>query len=161
MTLPCLSAVIPVILLASCACQRAAELPAPTSAKPSALSLFLTPKGEVPLRVEIANTPESRAQGLMNRRQLDADAGMVFVFPDESARSFWMKNTYLPLDLIFVTADRHVAGVVARAEPLTLTSRGVEAAAKFVVEANAGFAERFGIQAGTTVRLEQVPDAVE
>jgi len=71
---------------------------------------------------------------------------MVFVFPESSHPTFWMKSTYMPLNMIFIDAQRRVLGVV-QAEPLTLTGRSVVGASKFVVELNAGTASRLGIVA--------------
>ena len=72
-------------------------------------------------RVELALTPEEQERGLMFREHLDADAGMLFVFEAPSAHVFWMKNTLIPLDMIFIGADWRIAGIVENAEPQTLT----------------------------------------
>ncbi|MCK5688743.1 DUF192 domain-containing protein, partial [Myxococcota bacterium] len=78
--------------------------------------------------------------------------------PTESIQSFWMQNTYIPLDMIFISANKEVVGVVHDAEPLTLTSRRVDIPSLYVVEVNAGLAARFDIQSGTHVAFENVPD---
>src|SRR4051812_25176543 len=74
---------------------------------------FETPRGPWVVRVEIANSDESRTRGLMFRRDLPPDTGMIFVFPSSDEHAFWMHNTPLSLDLIFLGDDRAVAGVVA------------------------------------------------
>jgi uncharacterized membrane protein (UPF0127 family) len=116
--------------------------------------VFVTSAGEVTVSVEVADTPAATSRGLMFRRELPRDAGMLFVFDGEEPHQFWMKNTYLPLDMIFVSARLEVVGVVADAEPLNETPVGVGKPSKYVVEVNAGFARDRGIVPGTKVRLE-------
>lgn len=126
-------------------------------------AVILEPPGVEPVRfrVEIAADDVTRGRGLMFRRQLDADAGMLFVFDAEEPLSFWMRNTYLPLDMIFITADLRVLGVVENAEPLTDNPREVEGLSKYVLEVNAGTARRYGIGPGVPVRFEGVPAVAE
>ncbi|MDR0965005.1 MAG: DUF192 domain-containing protein [Myxococcales bacterium] len=107
----------------------------------------------IEVSVEIASNDEDRTRGLMFRRAMPQMAGMIFVFEDEEQRSFWMRNTYLPLDMIFAKADGTILGIVENAEPLTLTSRAVQGASKFVLELNAGFCARQGIGAGDKLEL--------
>ena len=102
--------------------------------------------------LEAVTSPAERQRGLMYRPWLLENWGMLFVFPDEQPRSFWMRNTYIPLDMVFVSADGIVVGVVENAEPLTEVSRAVEGSSRFVIELNAGEAQRRGIRAG--VRCE-------
>jgi uncharacterized membrane protein (UPF0127 family) len=109
--------------------------------------------------VEIADTPSSRNQGLMYRQSLADNAGMLFLFPNESIKTFWMKNTLIPLDMIFIRADMSVAGVVENAEPMTETTRSVNAPSQYVLEVNGGYSAKNGISAGARVRFENVPPA--
>lgn len=111
----------------------------------------------VRVRVELAVTPAQRQRGLMHRRSLPRDAGMLFVFPRMEHQSFWMDNTYIPLDMIFIDDDLRVVGVVEDAEPLTEDAREVEGDSRYVLEVNAGFARRHGIGPGTRVRFENLP----
>jgi len=113
---------------------------------------------EVGFAVEIADTPSKRAMGLQYRRDLAADRGMVFLFPVESMLSFWMKNTPLPLDMIFISRDRKIVGIVEQAVPFSLDSRSVNAPSQFVLEINGGLSKRHGIQAGDTVRFDNIPN---
>lgn len=113
--------------------------------------------GPVRVPVELAVTPEARTQGLMYRRDLPSHAGMLFVFPQESLQNFWMRNTPLPLDLIFITAAHRVAGVVADARPFSEDSLGVPVPSQFVLEVHAGFAARQHIAAGDAVEFVGVP----
>lgn len=111
---------------------------------------------EARVGVEVARTPPEKQKGLMCRRTMADEAGMLFLFDEEETQSFWMQHTYLPLDMVFVREDLTVAGVVADAEPLTLTPRFVDAPSRYVVEVNAGWTRRHGIGPGTRVRFEGV-----
>lgn len=131
---------------------------APAAAPGAESRVTLLPPGQDPVEVvvEVARSAEDRRRGLMDRRQLDADRGMLFLFERPEQLSFWMHNTYIPLDMIFIRADMTVLGVVENAEPLTDTSRSVPGLSQYVLEVNAGFSRRHGIHAGTTVRFEGV-----
>lgn len=87
--------------------------------------VVLRPEGrsEVRVHVELARTGQEKAQGLMFREHLDADAGMLFLYDSEGTRVFWMRNTLIPLDMIFISGDLQVVGVVENAEPQTDTPR--------------------------------------
>ena len=124
---------------------------------PTPTVTIATSRGDVVVQVEIANTFATRESGLMFRRELGPSQGMIFIFPSQAVHTFWMKNTYLPLDMIFINSARIVIGVVANAEPLTLTSRSVNASSLFVLEVNAGFAARHQIQAGAAVTFSDIP----
>lgn len=112
---------------------------------------------EIPIRVEVVSRSEDQARGLMNRDRLAPDAGMLFVYPAEAPRSFWMKNTFIPLDMLFIGRDRRVVGVVHQAEPLTTTRRAVDAPSMFVLEVNGGLVKHRGVKLGSRVRLENIP----
>ena len=101
--------------------------------------------------VELASTDRQHAQGLMFRRRMAKDAGMLFVYRTAQPVSMWMKNTYIPLDMVFIAADGTIAHVVQRTVPLsteTISSRGPVVA---VLELNAGVAARLGITRGDRV----------
>jgi uncharacterized membrane protein (UPF0127 family) len=112
-----------------------------------------------PVRVALAVTEAEQRRGLMQRRQLGADEGMLFVFPTESRQSFWMRDTLLPLDMVFARGDGHIAGIVANAAPLTDTPRGVEASSRYVLEVNGGWCARHGVAAGDRLELTALPAA--
>ena len=120
--------------------------------------VVLRPEGrpEVSVRVELARSGQERAQGLMFREHLDADAGMLFLYDGETIRRFWMRNTLIPLDMIFIAGDLRVAGVVENAEPQTDTPREVDQPSQYVLEVNGGFAAEYGITAGTPVELRNI-----
>lgn len=111
------------------------------------------------LRVELARTAEERAQGLMFRRHLADDAGMVFDMESTGDWSFWMKNTLIPLDMIFIDAQWRVVCVVANATPETLQSRGCGKPSRWVLELSAGNAARYGIAEATPLRWRLLSDA--
>lgn len=133
----------------------------PAASPPAAASpaVIFHPPGRPPARVavELAIAPRDIQRGLMYREHLPPDGGMIFLFARSKVQHFWMKNTLIPLDMIFVTSDRKVAGVVHRAEPRTTTSRFVDAESQFVVEVNGGWAEAHGVEAGTPVEFVDVP----
>lgn len=106
--------------------------------------------------VEVAADPAARERGLMFRQRLDEDRGMLFVFEDEEEHSFWMKNTLIPLDMIFISGEGRVVGVVSRAEPLSLEPRS-GGRCRFVLEVAGGWARARGVAPGDRVRLENVP----
>jgi uncharacterized membrane protein (UPF0127 family) len=120
--------------------------------------VVLRPEGqpEVRVRVELARTGQELSRGLMYRESLDADAGMLFLYQEEGILVFWMKNTLIPLDMIFIGADLTVAGVVENAEPQTETLRQVGKPSQYVLEVNGGFAAAHGITAGTPVEFRNI-----
>ena len=140
--------------LAACA-QPAKSAPAP--AMPTArVTVETAAGGRAAVRVEVARTPAELARGLMWRRELAADAGMLFVFPESDDHAFWMKNTLVPLDMIFIAEDGRIAGIVERAEPLSVTNRSVGRPSRYVLEVNGGWAAAHGVRPGDAVRFEGV-----
>jgi uncharacterized protein len=105
------------------------------------------------VRVEIADTAAARELGLMYRQHLDQDAGMLFVFKEPQRLTFWMKNTEIPLDMIFAGADGTVAGIIANAEPFSERQLGVGGDSQYVLEVNGGFAQRHGIKPGDRMQF--------
>ena len=118
-----------------------------------------TASGEVAVTVEVVSTPTQQAVGLMYRKELGALAGMLFVFDTAIEHPFWMKNTVLPLDMIFLGDDRKVVGIVKDAVPFTTTSRTVGAPSRYVLEVNAGFSDKHGVKNGDRVTFENVAAA--
>ena len=92
----------------------------------------------------------------MFRQHMDDDAGMLFLFERSSPLTFWMRNTHIPLDMIFIEPSLRVLGVVENAEPLTDTSRAVPGHSQYVLEVNAGWSRRHAVTKGTAVRFEGV-----
>ncbi len=89
----------------------------------------------------------------MYRQHLDANAGMIFVFPHPEHQTFWMKNTEIPLDMIFADENGKVLGIVENAAPFTETSRAVDGDSLYVLEVNGGFAERHHLAAGDIMKF--------
>jgi uncharacterized membrane protein (UPF0127 family) len=116
-----------------------------------------THDGDARFSVELAITNKERERGLMFRDKMDDDAGMLFLFEREKVNSFWMKNTHLPLDMLFISSDGTIVGIVENAEPLTLTGRSVGKPSRYVLELNAGTCAKRGIATGQHVRFEGVP----
>jgi uncharacterized membrane protein (UPF0127 family) len=128
--------------------------PAAAAAATAQQVVMLEPVGSdaVRVRVEVVQTPQERQRGLMYRKQLDPDAGMLFVFERPQHNVFWMHNTFLPLDMIFITPSWSVLGVVENATPQTDSPREVPGESLYVLEVNAGFARQHGITRGTKVQ---------
>ena len=114
---------------------------------------------DVSFQVEIAATPETRELGLMYRRDLPAGHGMLFIFPVERVNSFWMKNTPLPLDMIFIGRQRKIVGIVHDTAPFSLEGRSVSVPSQYILEINGGLSRRYGFKAGDVVRFENVTPA--
>jgi len=110
-----------------------------------------TAGGKVTFRAEIADTPQLRQQGLMFRKQLAPDAGMLFDFGEPRPVRMWMKNTFISLDMIFIRADGTVIGIGANTVPLSEAVVGVEEPVKGVLEVKAGTAARIGLKPGDKV----------
>ncbi len=113
---------------------------------------LITTKGEHSLKIERAVTPESQALGLMYRTELAPDSGMLFVHDKPRDVAMWMKNTYIPLDMVFLNADGTVHRIEHKTEPHSeamISSNGPVAA---VLEIAGGAAERYGLKAGDKVR---------
>ncbi|MEC9198348.1 MAG: DUF192 domain-containing protein [Pseudomonadota bacterium] len=113
-----------------------------------------TRKGAVSVSIEVATTPETRELGLMNRTQLAPDAGMLFVYPPDRAIAFWMKNTLIPLDMLFIDGAGGIQFIKHEAQPHDLTPipgpTGI--AARAALEINGGRAEELGIEVGDRIR---------
>lgn len=100
------------------------------------------------LEVEVAHTPGARQLGLMYRKELPENGGMLFIFPDEAERGFWMKNTYLELDIIFMNRDFEVTGVIHKAVPQSMMMRKSPAPSMYALEVLGGKAAEWGITPG-------------
>ena len=96
-------------------------------------------------RVYVATEFDQQRRGLMFVRELPSDVGMLFIYGNEAIRSMWMKNTYIPLDMVFARADGRVTNVVTDTVPQTLDSKDSSEPARYVLELNAGTARRLGI----------------
>lgn len=103
--------------------------------------------------VYLALTSAQHRRGLMHVRELPRFTGMLFVYPDSAVRSMWMKNTYIPLDILFIRADGTVSSIAADTGPLSLQSIPSAEPIMYVLELNAGVSEELGIGSGSRIFL--------
>ena len=115
-----------------------------------------TPLTSVQFQIELATTPEDRRRGLMFREQLPENEGMLFIFPQTQKHSFWMKNTFIPLDMIFIDKEKRIVGIVENAEPMTTETRTVPTASKYVLELNAGTCRKYQIHTNQKVVFQHI-----
>jgi uncharacterized protein len=130
----------------------AALFSAPIRAEGLETLQFVTAGGPHVFQVEIAKDDAARERGLMYRRFMPADQGMLFQFDREAPVSFWMKNTYVPLDMIFISHSGIVTNIVANAEPLSERAIPSGPACAAVLELNGGAAAAIGLRVGDKVR---------
>ena len=109
--------------------------------------------GIVDVAVEIVSTPEAVTRGLMYRTELPDGHGMLFVFREAKDQRFWMKNTLIPLDMIFIGADQVIVGIHPNAVPLSTATVGVGRPSRWVLEVPGGWSARRGVASGDRVEL--------
>ena len=149
------------LFVAGAACRREAAPDAQagqgrTGALPLARVTIESPSGRAStVQAEIARTDADRDRGLMFRERLGDGEGMLFVFDEEGDHRFWMKNTLVPLDMIFIDGAGRVVGVVARAAPGTLEPRSA-GRSRSVLEVRGGWAAERGVGPGDRVRVEEL-----
>ncbi len=122
--------------------------------KPASLKIE-TKNGPVLLNVEVADTEAKREQGLMFRRSLSDDQGMIFLFEREHEITMWMKNTYLPLDMVFIGNDWRIRHIAYDAEPFSTEVISSVRPASRVLEIGGGQAKKLGLAVGDNVVLER------
>ena len=113
--------------------------------------MLTTGLGEFPISIELAQYPDQHQRGLMYVQSMDQDEGMLFVFNREEPRSFWMRNTPLPLDILYIDSDGFIVSWVANTTPFSLQALPSNAPAQFVLELNAGSIDHFGIEVGDQI----------
>ena len=129
----------------------------PAEARPGPRVVIETRGGaRLPVAVELARTDAERERGLMFRRELAPDAGMLFLFDETAPHPFWMKNTLIPLDMIFIGEDGRISGIVARAAPGDLSPRSAGGPSRYVLEVAGGWAEAHGVAPGDRVKFENL-----
>lgn len=106
---------------------------------------------EIVVRVEVVASQKAREKGLMFRTELREGTGMLFVFDDEREHPFWMKNTLIPLDILFIDSKRKIVGIVHNARPLSEESLSVGRASRFVLELPGGFCTKNNVHRGDSV----------
>lgn len=119
---------------------------------------FVCPNASIKasIAIEIAETPETQMQGFMGRSALDDSSGMLFVFERIEPQKFWMKNTPIPLDIIFIGADGCIVNIVESTTPMSNQRYRSKGPIKYVVEVRAGFVKRFKIDSSTCIRWQRL-----
>ncbi len=155
-----------VVLLCAPACHAAPPTPAHSPSRgessagrapaephgPTAPVTITTQAGKrIVVHAELAVTPLERARGLMFRKALPPDGGMLFLMGRDADHTFWMKNTLIPLDMIFIDSTGVIAGIVHEAAPRTLDSRHVGKPSRYVLEVRGGYCKAHGIRPGDVV----------
>jgi uncharacterized protein len=116
---------------------------------------ILSGTSPVSVNVEVADNEGERMQGLMYRYSMDENNGMFFIFEEEAPRAFWMKNTYIPLDIIYIGADNEIVSIQKYTQPKSTYSLPSEKPAKYVLEVNAGFSDKFGLKPGDKIEFNK------
>jgi uncharacterized protein len=163
------------LFVTALACSRPAPEPAqrlPTPPLPSAqpttptiaqekrgIVTFKLPQGDKQISVEVVNSPATIERGLMFRQHMAPNDGMLFLMPDNQVHTFWMHNTLIPLDMLFITKDFTVAGIVENAEPQTDTLRTVNKVSQYVLEMNGGWCKANGVTDGAKVQFSDLEAA--
>ena len=106
------------------------------------------------LDIEVADDDYSTQTGLMYRKHMEAHQGMLFIFPDSDYRSFYMKNTEIPLDIIYISDNKEIVSIQKNAKPMDETSLPSEAPAKYVLEVNAGLSDTWNLEKGDVIEFK-------
>lgn len=107
------------------------------------------------LDIELAESDYEHQTGLMYRESMEDDQGMLFIYDDERVRSFYMKNTYIPLDIIYYAADSTLVSIQKNTTPRDETSLPSEGPAKFVLEINGGLSDAWGVEQGDKISFKK------
>jgi len=110
------------------------------------------------LDIEFANTEYETQTGLMYRRAMQIDRGMLFIFENEIRRSFYMKNTEFALDIIFLNSDYEIVSIQKNAKPFDKSSLPSDAPAKYVLEINAGLSDQWGLEVGDLIEFSKLSE---
>lgn len=105
--------------------------------------------------IEIADNPYERETGLMYRESMEEDQGMLFLYEEEAQRYFYMKNTYIPLDLIFFSSDSTAVSFQENAQPMDETTLPSNEPAQFILEVNAGLVDKWGLEVGDKMTFKR------
>jgi hypothetical protein len=155
------------LLLSPLGCGPSGDAPSPQTSRDTTASIPFTTEGRlafvqdgdstVTIDIEIADTDSARERGMMQRTGFPNDrSGMLFRFDHEQPRSFWMSNTPVALDILFVGADSQVVNIAKYTTPFSSEQYRSDGPAQFVVEVPAGFADSHGILAGDRVRWRRL-----
>jgi len=146
-----LAGLIGIAALLTAGAAAAQQSPVATRFETTSL-VIVSESGRHEFKVEMAVTQQQRSQGLMYRRSMAADAGMLFDMGRHTTRaSMWMKNTFIPLDMLFIKADGEIESIAVRTVPQSLVSISSEGPVRGVLELNGGTVARLGIKPGDRV----------
>ena len=144
---------VPLVLPLTACWEKSAEAPAGVTKQELQNLIIQKADGtEISFEIEIAATQKEQAQGLMNRTSLAENAGMLFIFNDDAERGFWMKNTLIPLDMIFIRADGKIHRIHENAVPEDLTTIYSQGPVAAVLEINGGLSSKIGLKKGDIVK---------
>lgn len=105
--------------------------------------------------IEIADNEQEISYGMMNRKSIDENTGMLFILPLETEQSFWMKNTYLSLDVVYINSEFEIVSIQKNTEPLSETQLPSNGPAKYALELKAGYSDAHFIKAGHKVKFQR------
>ena len=140
------------VAYAALGCDQQSSPRAGASSRPSGLPTTKMNLGGKTFTIEIARTDKTREHGLMDRDSMPADHGMIFVFKDEQPRAFWMRNTRIPLDIVFVKSDGEIVSVHSM-KPFDLSSTRSAGPAKYAIELNEGVATAQNLKPGDKLEI--------
>jgi uncharacterized protein len=130
------------------------KIPEPQFKKEGELTFFKSDGKEVKkMEIEIADNGQERQQGLMYRKSMDEGRAMLFIFPTEEMQGFWMKNTIMSLDLMYVNKNKEIVKIHKNAIPFSEKDIPSEKPAMYVVETVAGFADKYGLKEGDKIEF--------
>lgn len=144
---------IPLLFIAFCACTAAAPPKETSPPEEQQQGLTSLQVGEQQLSVELACTAAEQQQGLMHRKSLPENQGMLFVFEQERTLSFWMKNTLIPLSIAYIDKQGTIVDIQDM-QPLDLSTHPSSKPAQYALEVNQGWFKQHGIQAGSAIKLD-------
>jgi uncharacterized membrane protein (UPF0127 family) len=144
---------VPPAIPAAAPVSRCPRDPEPDLVMPVTAVSFPDAPGAPSIDIELARSPHDIERGLMYRRTMPDNRGMLFRLDARREQVFWMHNTCIPLDMMFIDEDGVIVGIVESATPLTDTPRSVQCPSRFVLEVNAGWVRRRGVAPGQTVSL--------
>lgn len=126
------------------------------------LLTFLDPEGDTirTISIEIADNVDERTQGLMYRSAMKDDQGMLFIFDREEEQSFWMKNTKISLDILYVNRELEIVTIYRHTQPYSESPIPSFEPAQYVIEVKAGFCDAFGVDEGDRVAFEKTPEGI-
>ena len=105
-------------------------------------------------KLKVARTMTEKARGLMYVKNLPEDEGMLFIYDEEDVHNFWMKNTFIPLDMIFINSEKEVVGIIKNTTILSEETLSINKPSRYIIEVNAGVAEKNNIDVGSKVNGE-------